>query len=83
MLRASRQMPFRISLRSMAVLVGRAKMIKAGEGRETARRLGREQLIFELIFLAALPLVLARFAREFRGFPARAPGSTKPPCYAG
>ena len=56
-------MPFRISLRSMAVLVGRAKMIKAGEGRETARRLGREQLIFELIFLAALPLVLARFAR--------------------
>ena len=83
MLRASRQMPFRISLRSMAVLVGRAKMIKAGEGRETARRLGREQLIFELIFLAALPLVLARFAREFRGFPPRAPGSTKPPCYAG
>ena len=32
------------SLRSMAVLVGRAKYIRAGEGRETARRLGREQL---------------------------------------
>ena len=47
------------------------------EGTETARRLGREQL------LAALPLVLARFGREFRGFAARAPGSTKPPCYAG
>ena len=27
----------------MAVLVGRAKVIKAGEGRETARRLGRKQ----------------------------------------
>ena len=32
------------SLRSMAVLVGRAKYIRVGEGRETARRLGREQL---------------------------------------
>ena len=44
-----------ISLRSMAVLVGRAKsvVIKAGESTETARRLGWEQLIF----LAALPLV--------------------------
>ena len=39
------------SLRSMAVLVGRAeKKIKAGEDRETARRLGREQLF---VFLAA------------------------------
>ena len=28
-------------------------------------------------------LVLARFAREFRGYAAPAPGSTKPPCYAG
>ena len=37
-------------------------------------RLGREQLVF--IFLAASPLVLARFAREIRGFAARAPGST-------
>ena len=35
------------------------------------------------IFLAASPLVLARFAREFRGYAAPAPGSTKPPCYAG
>lgn len=35
------------------------------------------------IFLAASPLVLARFAREFRGFAACAPGLTKPPCYAG
>ena len=34
-------------------------------------------------FLAASPLVLARFAREFRGYAAPAPGSTKPPCYAG
>ena len=40
-------------------------LIKAGEGRETARRLGREQLDFSC------------------GFVARAPGSTKPPCYAG
>ena len=31
----------------------------------------------------ASPLVLARFAREFRGYAAPAPGSTKPPCYAG
>ena len=31
------------SLRSVAVLVGRAQVIKAGEGRETARRLRREQ----------------------------------------
>ena len=37
------------SLRSVAVLVGRACAIKTGEGRETARRLGREQL--ELLFL--------------------------------
>ena len=59
-----------ISLRSMAVLVGRAN--KKREGRETVRRLGREQLTF-----------LARFAPEFLGFAARAPGSTKPPCYAG
>ena len=87
-----------VSLRRMAVLVGRAiKVIKAGEGRETARRLGREQLekppartggFFESVrtpafFLAALPLVLARFAREFRRYAARVPGSTKPPCYAG
>ena len=35
------------------------------------------------IFLAASPLVLGRFAREFRGYAAPAPGSTKPPCYAG
>ena len=34
------------SLRSMAVLVGRNKVIKAGEGRETARRLGRERFLF-------------------------------------
>ena len=51
-------------------------------GRETARRLGWEQLEL-FIFLVALPLVLARFAREFRGYAARAPGSTKLPCYAG
>ena len=57
------------SLRSMAVLVGRAKYVRAGEGRETARRLGREQLELELYFS--------------RGFAARAPGSTKLPCYAG
>ena len=99
------------------------RSLKAGEGRETARRLGRGQLKNRLhgartggffvacvawrfwllsnkggrgqrnreeigagatfIFLAASPLVLAHFAREFRGFAARAPGSTKPPCYAG
>ena len=53
--------------------------MKAGQGRETARRLGWEQLIF----LAASPLVLARFAHEIRGYAAPAPGSTKPPCYAG
>ena len=35
------------------------------------------------IFLAASPLVLARFAREFRCYAAPAPSSTKPPCYAG
>ena len=37
------------------------------------------------IFLAASALVLARFAPEFRGYaaPSPAPGSTKPPCYAG
>ena len=54
-----------------------------GEGRETARRLGRKQLEKLFIFLAASPLVHARFAREFRGYAAPAPGSTKPPCYAG
>ena len=50
------------SLRGMAVLVGRAKymyLIKAGEGRETARRLGRECANF-----AASPLV--RPARQNR-----------------
>ena len=35
------------------------------------------------IFLTTSPLVLARFAHEFRGFASRAPGSIKPPCYAG
>ena len=43
----------------------------------------RGQRNHEEIFLAALPSVLARFASEFRSFPTRAPGSTKPPCYAG
>ena len=43
-----------------------ALSIKACEGTETAKRLGREQLIF----LAASPC-------------AKAPGSTKLPCYAG
>ena len=52
-------------------------------------RRNRQQLVnfFKqqvFIFLAAAdPVILARFAREFRGFAARAPGSTKPPCYAG
>ena len=35
------------------------------------------------IFLTASPLALAHFARKFRGYAAPAPGSTKPPCYAG
>ena len=54
------------SLRSMAVLVGRAeKKIKAGEDRETARRLGREQLF---VFLAASDSAspLVRPARQNR-----------------
>ena len=56
------------SLRSMAVLVGRAKS-KASDGRETAERLGWEQR--------------RSFSRDFRGFAAPAPGSTKPLCYTG
>ena len=47
--------------------LGAQSNIKAGEGRETARRLERLQL--ENYFS--------------RGIAARAPGSTKPPCYAG
>ena len=43
-LESSANNPVVFSLRSMAVLVGRAKLLKAGEGRENAGRLGREQL---------------------------------------
>ena len=58
--------PCMTSLRSMAVLVGRAeKKIKAGEDRETARRLGREQLfVFLAASASASPLV--RPARQNR-----------------
>ena len=51
---------------------------KGGRGQKN-----REEIGAGVLFLAASPLVLARFAREFRGYAARAPGSTKPPCYAG
>ena len=61
-----RQMPRLIACVAWRFWLGR-QVIKAGEGRETARRLGREQL--GLYFS--------------RGFAARAPDSTKPPCYAG
>ena len=54
---------------------------KGGRGQRNCEEIGAEATVF--IFLAALPLVLARFAREFRGYAAPAPGSTKPPCYAG
>ena len=40
------------------------------------------QAVF-IFLLAALPLVLARFARKFRSYAAPAPRSTKPPCHAG
>ena len=58
--------PCMTSLRSVAVLVGRAeKKIKAGEDRETARRLGREQLfVFLAASASASPLV--RPARQNR-----------------
>ena len=52
---------------------------KGGRGQRNREEIGAEVFIF----LAASPLVLARFAREFRGYAAPAPGSTKPPCYAG
>ena len=51
---------------------------KGGRGQRN-----REEIGAVFIFLAASPLVLARFACEFRGYAAPAPGSTKPPCYAG
>ena len=51
------------SLRSMAVLVGSAKVIKAGEGRETARRLGRKQLDFSRGFAARSRALRARISR--------------------
>ena len=54
---------------------------KGGRGQKNREEIGAGAIVF--IFLAASPLVLARFAREFRGFAARAPSSTKPPCYAG
>ena len=46
------------------------------------------ELKFNVFFIASGVLVLgvlvlAHFAREFRGDAALAPGSTKPPCYAG
>ena len=53
---------------------------KGGRGQRNREEIGAEATC---IFLAASPLVLARFAREFRGYAAPAPGSTKPPCYAG
>ena len=52
---------------------------KGGRGQRNREEIG----FYFFIFLAALQLVLVRFAREFRVFAARAPGSTKPPCYAG
>ena len=58
---------------------------KGGRGQRNREEIGAEgesgQAVF--IFLAASLLVLARFAREFRGYACPAPGSTKPPCYAG
>ena len=51
---------------------------KGGRGQRN-----REEIGAGVIFLAASPLVLARFARKFRGYAAPAPHSTKPPCYAG
>ena len=51
------------SLRSMAVLV-----INAGDGRETARKLGREQREgFLNIFLAASPLSSSLRGRRLKG----------------
>ena len=47
---------------------------KGGRGQRNREEIGAE---------ASFPLVLARFAREFRGYAAPAPGSAKPPCYAG
>ena len=47
---------------------------KGGRGQRNGEEIGAE---------ATSPLVLARFAREFRGYAAPAPGLTKPPCYAG
>ena len=52
---------------------------KGGRGQRNREEIG----FYFFTFLAALPLVLVRFACEFRGFAARAPYSTKPPCYAG
>ena len=52
---------------------------KGGRGQRNCEEIG----FYFFTFLAALPLVLVRFACEFRGFAARAPYSTKPPCYAG
>ena len=52
---------------------------KGGRGQRNREEIG----FYFFIFLAALQLVLVRFAREFRVFAARAPGSTKPPSYAG
>ena len=53
---------------------------KGGRGQRN-----REEIEAGATFLAASALVLARFAPEFRGYaaPSPAPGSTKPPCYAG
>ena len=47
---------------------------KGGRGQRNREEIG----FYFFIFLAALQLVLVRFAREFRVFAARAPGSTKP-----
>ena len=52
---------------------------KGGRGQRNREEIG----FYFFTFLAALPLVLVRFSCEFRGFAARAPYSTKPPCYAG
>ena len=57
------------------------QMSKWGEGGGSQKPLESGQAVY--IFLAASPLVLARFVHEFRGFAARVPGLTKPPCYAG
>lgn len=71
-LESSANNPVVFSLRSMVVLVGRAKLLKAGEGRENARRLG-----------AGVPLSFARALRAFLWLCPSVVLATKPACYAG